>query len=265
MPKFQLTHKKDEFDKRDSIFPLMTVGHVEVSLKDQLGPVRDQGSMGSCTGNASGGFFDWLFNTQGKYFPTPVPTGDMFSALNIYANERIMDGTFPNDVGSDSRSAFRVLSRLGACLNSQMPYDQSLAAEAPNATQITEAKNYKIGAYHRILWDAKLEGFRSVLASGYCRIIGIPVYQGIESDECAETGNLPMPKRTDTPIGGHELLVFGASDRLQVEFVRNSWGASWGQQGNLNIPYGYYDIVGGNDVLDSWTAHMGKPWKKKVA
>lgn len=235
------------------------------SMLSQLGPVRDQGDSGSCTGNASGGFFDSLYNQQTKYFRTPVPVNDYFSATFIYAEERVYDGSFPQDAGSDSRSAMQVLNKKGACLNSQMPMIASQAAQEitvmPTPLQVIQAEPYKIGAYHRVLLDDELQGFRGCLASGYCRIIGIPVYEGIQSNECAETGLLPIPASTDTPIGGHELLVYGYDDTQQVELVRNSWGIGWGLMGNLKIPYGYYAAVGGNDQMDSWVGHMGKPWK----
>lgn len=263
--KRQLTHKKDEFDKRDHIMApaARTVAGIEVNLLTVLGPVRDQGQAGSCTGQASAGFGDALYNQQSKYFTGIVPAGEYFSALMIYAEERISDGTFPRDLGSDSRSAMRVLNRTGMCLNSAMVYDDHAINVVPNKEALSQASRYRIGAYHRVLLDETLETFRSCLQSGYCRIIGIPVYKGIESDECADTGMLPIPKSTDTPIGGHEMLVFGCSDRLQTDFVRNSWGTSWGVGGNLHIPYAYYQAVGGNDTLDSWTGHMGKPWIPK--
>lgn len=262
--KRQLTHRKDTFDKRDHIMaPAKISASLAVNMLSQLGPVRDQGQAGSCTGNASGGFADALYNQQSKYFSSVVPQGEYFSALMIYAEERIADGTFPQDEGSDSRSAMRVLNRQGACLNSQMPYNDQEMSLVPDDAQLAQAMQYRIGAYHRVLLDTNLQSFRSCLQSGYCRIIGIPVYEGIQSDECAETGNLPIPSKTDTPIGGHELLVYGCDDNNQVELVRNSWGSSWGVSGNLFIPYAYYDAVGGNDTLDSWTGHMGKPWIPK--
>lgn len=266
MVKRLLLHNKDKFDKRDHILPMLFPtpprGSITtISMMQFLGPVRDQGQAGSCTGQASAGFLDWLYKMQTKYFVGRMAPTDMFSALQIYAEERINNGDFPADNGSDSRTAFRVLNQLGACLNSVMPYSDTQIALVPNTQACANAATFKIGAYHRVLLDDNLQSFRGCLASGYCRIIGIPVYEGIDSDECATTGMLPIPKTTDTPIGGHELLVYGYDDTKQVELVRNSWGTNWGLGGNLTIPYAYYSAVGGNDAMDSWTAHMGKPWK----
>lgn len=260
-----LNHKKDSYDPRDRVFPPIRISNQAsmVSMLNDLGPQRDQKMAGSCTGQASGGFFDSLYKQQTKYFNIAIKADDMFSALFIYAEERIMDGTFPEDAGSESRTAMRILSKYGACLDSQMPYSDQLIKERPTTTAVQMAALAKIGAYHRVLYDDGCVSFRGCLASGYCRIIGIPVYQGIYSDEMNATGVLPIPASGDTPIGGHELLVYGYNDEEQVELVRNSWGSSWGLNGNLKIPYKYYEAVGGNETMDSWTAHMGKPWIAK--
>lgn len=257
--------RKDKYDKRDHMMMAPRRGVVPIpsyyNMLGSLGPVRDQGGAGSCTGNAAGGLADFLYVLFSKYFGGIVPSTDFFSALFIYAVERVKNGDFPQDAGSDSRTACQVLNQIGACLNSQMPYVDTEINILPSPVQTADAGAFKIGAYHRVLLDDNLQAFRSCLASGYCRIIGIPVYQGIQSDECATTGMLPIPASTDTPIGGHELLVYGYDDNKKVELVRNSWGPNWGVKGNLMIPYAYYAAVGGNDQLDSWTMHMGKSWK----
>lgn len=256
--------RKDTFDRRDNLAaPSGSPLPATVDLTAKLGPVRDQGQAGSCTGQAGAGFMDWLYNTFTAYFPDKLPTSPEFSALFLYAEERIRNGDFPQDAGSDSRTLMQVLNQIGICLNSTDPYADTLITQLPNDPQITAAASFKIGAYHRVLFESGLLTARSVLASGYCRVIGIPVYQAIQSDEVAHTGYLPIPSAGQTPIGGHEMLVYGYDDRIGMEKVRNSWGTTWGMLGNLYIPYGYYAAVGGNDTCDSWVGHMGKPWKLK--
>jgi hypothetical protein len=256
---------KDSFDVRDhlamrSLAPIPAV----VSMKSSLGPVRDQGSSGSCTGQSGAGWLDWLYTAFTAAFPTKVPGTVEFSALFLYAQERLKNGTFPADSGSDSRTLFQVLNQIGLCLDSADPFVDTAISAMPTAAMDADAAPFKIGAYHRVLFDDGLATAKSVLASGYCRTIGIPVYQAIQSDEVAETGILPIPGRNETPIGGHELLVYGYDDTKGWELVRNSWGSAWGIAGDLMIPYGYYDAVGGNDTCDSWVGHMGQPWVPKT-
>jgi len=252
--------RKDPFDKRDhlamrSAAPLPT----HVDLSGNLGPVRDQGNSGSCTGQAGAGFMDWLYNTMQPYFPKKVSPVE-FSALFLYARERLANGDFPADNGSDSRTLMWVLNSQGICPNSADPFADTAIGQMPTSAMGTAAKPFMIGAYHRVLFDAELATSRSVLASGYCHVIGIPVYAALESEEVAETGILPIPGSQETAIGGHELLVYGYDDDAQVHLVRNSWGTDWGLSGNLKIPYGYYAAAGGNDFADAWVGHLGRPW-----
>lgn len=259
--------RKDQRDPRDHL-AMRSIASLpaSVDLSAKLGSVRDQGSAGSCTGQAGAGFMDWLYRTFTRYWPQSVGGAGgpiEFAALFLYAEERIKNGDFPADDGSDSRTMMQVLNQIGICLDSQDSYSDTLIGQMPTPTQVALAKTSRIGAYHRVLFDEGLATARSVLASGYCRVIGIPVYQAIESDEVAETGILPIPSATESPIGGHELLVYGYDDAAQVELARNSWGADWGLQGNLRIPYGYYAAAGGNDTCDSWVGHLGRPWGRR--
>lgn len=247
--------RKDAYDARDhhamrSLAPLPSA----VNLSQYLGAVKDQGQMGSCTGNAGAGFLTTLFKAQQK-------SAYEFSALFLYAEERIKNGTFPEDSGSDSRTLMQVLNQYGCCLEQVDPYSDTAAADRPTDNMINAAARFKIGAYHRVLLGDSLATLKSVLASGYCVVIGVPVYQALESEQVLDTGVLPIPGPGETSIGGHEMLVYGYDDAQGVQLVRNSWGASWGKGGNLTMPYGYYDAVGGDAYCDSWVGHFGAPWK----
>jgi hypothetical protein len=265
-PVFNL--RKDPFDERDHLaapasdFALPRA----ISLISQLGPVANQGGLGACTGEAGSGFLAWLYNAFTKYFPVQLHDPPQFSALFLYAEERIRNGTFPQDAGSDSRTLMQILNQIGTCIESRDPYSDQNGGVAPTEEMIKDAYPFRIGAYHRILCDAGMATAKSVLASGYCRVIGIPVYQAIQSDEVAETGMLPVPGPRESPVGGHEMLVYGFDDTIKIglslgaDLVRNSWDIDWGIQGNLRIPYDYYAAVGGNDACDSWVGHLGRPW-----
>lgn len=253
--------RKDERDDRDhiAIRSLATLPNL-VTMEINLGPVRNQGDAGSCTGQAGGGLLDWLYRSQYEYFGNPGLYNPEFSALFLYAEERVKNGTFPSDSGSDSRTCMQVLNQLGACLNILDPYSDTAIAEMPTQAMVAAALPFRIGAYHRVLLGDGGLTAKSVLASKYCHILGIPVYQAIESDEVAETGIVPVPTAGQTPIGGHELLVYGYSEKQESFLVRNSWGADWGLKGNLLLPFGYYAAAGGDTMCDAWVGHMGRPW-----
>jgi len=214
----------------------------------------------------------WLYRSFEQYFHTKVSGPVQFSALFLYAMERQLGGTFPHDSGSDSRTLMKVLNQIGICLEADNPYNQHATAAKPTDAMIAAAGKYRIGAYHRVPFDEGMATAKSVLISGYCRVIGIPVFKAFESDEVAETGMVPVPGPRETPIGGHEMMSFGFDDRVRIgssigaEMVRNSWSEQWGIRGNLFIPYDYYSAVGGDETCDSWVGHLGRPWKpSKIA
>jgi|SRR6185369_6848370 len=256
--------KKDVEDKRDHL-ALRSLRKLpaSINLLSKLGPVRDQGQSGSCTGQAGAGFMDWLYREFAQYFPIKDLSDPFFSALFLYAEERMKDGSFPADDGSDSRTIFRVLNQIGICLDSINPFSDTLITSPPSDEMILNGESFKIGAYHRILIDQGMYTMKSVLASGYCCTIGVPVYQAIEGEKVAKDGMLPIPHPNESPVGGHEMLVYGYDDRLKKGAfkVRNSWGDKWGLSGNLLIPYDYFKAAGGNDTCDGWVGHLGAPWK----
>lgn len=260
---------KDSFDARDHYaMPSTQTLPLTYSNAEFLGPVKDQGQAGSCTGNAGAGCRETLYRQFLKYekFNT-IPVGNFqLSALFLYAMERILDGDFSQDAGSDSRTLMKVLAKNGCCLESQDPYSDKNIFVMPTATQVAEAIDYSNISYHRI---PDLNTAKSVIASGYSFVIGMPVYNGLESQECASTGNLPLPAANEQPIGGHEVLIYGYDDTWPnldgskgAFLVRNSWGSDWGVNGNFYLPYSYFTIVG-LDNFDLWVMHLGKPWPTK--
>jgi C1A family cysteine protease len=50
---------------------------------------------------------------------------------------------------------------------------------------------------------------------------------------------MPMPKPTESVLGGHAVLCVGYDDARQMFIVRNSWGEGWGDKGYFYMPYAY--------------------------
>src|SRR5271154_657010 len=80
----------------------------KVDLSVDCGPVRDQGSMGSCTAFASTGMLEFLFR---KWRGLAYELSPLFQ----YYNERKMDGTYPEDAGSTGRTAVKCINQFGVC------------------------------------------------------------------------------------------------------------------------------------------------------
>jgi C1A family cysteine protease len=251
--------RKDVVDTRDHLAaPAGIVLPSNISMLPYLGPVKDQGQLGSCTAHAGTGIREFLYRCFYDWeMDTPVKTSDFrLSPLFLYAIERELEDDFAEDGGAQSRTIYQALAASGCCLESQDAYVEGNVYTKPTPEQLTEAFIFRHISYHRAL---TLDILKSVLASGYCATIGIPVFSSFESDETAATGNVIVPGATESSIGGHEMLAYGYSDAKQALLVRNSWGAAWGDSGNCYIPYAYFTgILAGE--CDFWTAHLGKPW-----
>lgn len=91
---------------------------------------------------------------------------------------------------------------------------------------------------------------KACLASGSPFLFGFSVYESFESDQVAQTGIVPMPGGNEALLGGHAVVACGYDDARQVFYARNSWGALWGDEGYMYIPYAY--LLDRNLAADFW-------------
>lgn len=244
-PKRKYGFKPDSLDIRDYMYSTMAKKPVvvpkSVDLRPLMPPVFDQGSIGSCTGNAICGHLVFLEKKARN-------DSTLLSRLFIYYNERVMEGTVNEDAGALIRDGIKSVGDKGVCAESLMPYDVTKFTNPPSLAAITEAKTRKISSYHRI---NTLNEMKQCLAEGYPFVFGFSVYEGFESPVVALTGILNMPHPAERVIGGHAVLCVGYDDDNQRIIVRNSWGADWGQAGYFTMPYSY--ITNKDLASDMWT------------
>lgn len=250
---------KDTLDVRDHLAappPPDRVLPPSVDLSFWLGPVKDQGQLGACTGFAFSGLREFLFRKFTAYERNKAlpAIAAIFSPLFQYYQERVVEGDIDQDGGAQSRTGLQVLANTGICPETADPYDPARFEIAPSQDAVTQALQYRIGAYHRVV---DLNTLRSVLASGYAASLAFLVYASFESAVVAQTGIVPLPAEGETCLGGHETLVYGYDDARRIVKVRNSWGEGWGLAGNFELPYDYFT---GTLVMDMWTGHLGLPW-----
>jgi C1A family cysteine protease len=224
---------KSKFDARDIKYDAATPVEIPpvVDLSGKCTPVFDQGELGSCTGNAIVGALEYQENIQSE---TPVHLSRLF----VYYNERLLEGDTDQDAGAEIRDGIKTLLLYGACDDALWPYDVSKFTEKPSLEAYTDGLKHKALQYQSV--DQTQDALTHALASGHPVVIGITVYDSLESDEAAATGTVPMPDtQAEQCLGGHAVLLVGYDLEKRLWKVRNSWGPDWGDKGYFTLPFDY--------------------------
>jgi C1A family cysteine protease len=217
----------------------------KVDLTANCPPVYDQGELGSCTGNAIAGAYEFELMKQNATVFTP-------SRLFIYYNERVIENTVNTDSGAQIRDGMNTVNNMGVCAESDWPYVITEFTQKPYATCYSNALQNIVTSFHSVAQD--LDQMRGCLADGYPIVIGFTVYDAFEGQVVAQTGILNLPQPTEKVVGGHAVLVVGYDDSQSRFIVRNSWGADWGMAGYYTMPYEY--LTDPNMSSDFWTIRL---------
>lgn len=205
---------------------------VAYTLRDRMPPVLDQGHLGSCTANAIANAMRYCEKKEAK--PDVAR-----SRLFIYFNERKMEGTVGSDSGAQIRCGIKTINRTGACPESEWPYDVSKFTECPPEKAYKDAKGCRALKYMRVRQD--LASIKHALISDYPVIFGFKVFSSMETEAVKSSGDIPLPdpKKGDTLLGGHCILIVGYREKDKRFLIQNSWGEDWGDAGFGTIPYDY--------------------------
>ena len=219
-----------------------------VDLRSTCPAVYNQDKLGSCTANAIAAAYEYdeiKQNEKDVFIP---------SRLFIYYNERKIEGSIDTDSGAEIRDGIKSISVDGVCSEDMWKYDITKFTECPTQECYDDAKNHKSIEYKRVVQS--LEQLKQCLIEGFPFIFGFNVYSSFETQEVADTGNMPMPKEGEELLGGHAVCAVGYDDNRRVFIVRNSWGDSWGDKGYFYMPYAF--ITNTSQCSDFWTVRKIK-------
>lgn len=216
------------------------------------GPIKDQGSLGACTGFGASSCQEFLIKKYGKI--ADGADAPVFSPLFVYYKEREREGDIYSDSGAQIRTAAEVLIQDGICFESEDPYQPFKFMDAPTEAQILQAAKWRGGAYHRLL---DIGDMRGCIASGYPFLLGFTVYEGFE--DLGSDGLMKMPKPKERALGGHCVLAgLGYDDSKGTITCQNSWGLGWGRGGMFDMPY---EFISNSDLtFDALVVHLGHAW-----
>lgn len=226
--KYELQWKPDKLDTRDYKYAVTNrVSANTVDLRSYCSPIENQGSLGSCTGQAIAGAIELLNKRNGR--PTDV------SRLFIYYYERLILGTVNYDSGAYIRDGIKVTNHYGASLERYWPYNISKFRQEPVNEAKKDALKRKVTRYERV---TDFNGCIDALSNGYPVVMGFYVYNSFMSSTVAKTGNMPYPNiNRERLLGGHAVLIVGYDKTRNVFIVRNSWGTNWGDRGYFYMPF----------------------------
>lgn len=232
--------KRQLMDHRDFKYALIKPQGVvlpsSVDLSGKCGTPFNQGQLGSCTANALAGAMDF------------IRQGLIASRLFIYYNERVIEDTVSYDAGANLRDGIKSLASQGVCRETLWAYDVfKFAVKPPQACYDLALKDV-IKSYHAL---DTLDDMKSCLAEGFPFVFGFTVYPEMESADVARNGIVPMPKKGESPLGGHAVMAVGYDDETNLFKIMNSWGPLWGKAGFFFLPYDY--LSNPNLASDLWT------------
>ena len=221
-------------------------------IKD-LTPVGDQGSEGSCTGNAG----DNVYKIRDAMVNGTFVNG---SRQQIYQCALAHDGNPLQDVGSSLSTIAYILQNIGVAPESEFPYTGGMEGAVP-ANVLADAKKHE--ATQELRLDAADESTtianvkaaiapNAVIQSSYPVMFGFNVPESFFNT--GADGNMPAP--SGGIAGGHANVFIGYDDNHTGNYdgskgafyVKNSWGTGWGANGYWWMPYNFFldtdDAVG---------------------
>lgn len=222
--------------------------------------VFDQGQEGSCTANAA---VQAMMMTMTIERHAQVTLSRNF----LYFNTRLIEADTQFDNGAYPRDAMQSAATTGIVTEDLWPYGPKTLFTQPDASLYSVSGKHRIQEYLAVAQS--LTQMQQCLADGYPFTVGFSVYDSFESNEVANSGNVPMPNlETESLLGGHDVVVIGYNNGPDQHFTdgrvwpkntflcQNSWG-EWGMvamAGCFSIPYDY--LTNPSLASDNWTIRL---------
>lgn len=254
--------KKDPNDKRDFLLAenpevkmktaMVYKAATSVDHTNYMSSVKYQGRLGSCVAFAAAAMKEWQEQKEhmeeianGKNYKRKDSTYNL-SEQWIYWNCKKID-PWPNEEGTNIRSAMKVLQKIGVPVESGWPYtDDPINIGEPEKWAHLVARWAKIGSYWRV---QNIDELKEALLDGPV-VIGLLIFEEFYTWKEDGKSYISLPKRPDICYGGHAVCAVGFNDNTQLIKIKNSWSFLWGDRGYGYLPYNYIKKY----MSDAWAA-----------
>lgn len=221
----------------------------KIDLRDKLGAVYNQSSIGACSANALSAAFYAADNSM------------VGSRLFLYYNERALDligaantdikdvEELIDDTGATLSSGVKALSVFGICDEESYPYDVAKFSSRPSLALYAQALKHRVLVSQQL--SQNLYSIKACLSSGTPVVFGFDVHESFMSESTAKSGIVIDPPEKEQIVGAHAVVLCGYDDTVDPKhfIVRNSWGDQWGDKGYC---YMSQNFVMTNNCTDFW-------------
>jgi hypothetical protein len=251
-------------DSRDYIIKAVDVvepvGYCDLSV--HCTGVKNQGLLSSSTAFAAIAALEYLHK---RFSVSQDEEEKLFSERFTYYATRVnILKWVPDDSGAYIRDTIKSLVKYGSCLSKTFTYNSDCRI-SPSTSAYKEAAGYQVLSYAKFDSGTKstddkqnlLNVLKVTMDSGLPIITGFKCYSNIQN-----AVNGVIPKQNGQLIGGHAVLLVGYNDETRLFKFKNSWGASWGDNGYGYLSYDYY-LAG--DMFDMWAIQQAEIDDSKIA
>ncbi len=201
-------------------------------------PIADQGYQElTCTPFAS----VYAARSIEQYYRTAASSysnsTNIFSVKYVYNQTKI---TADCNAGTSITLTLDLMKTIGVCTNQTMPYVDGDCATMPTAAQNTEAANFKIGSYSKML-NTDQTAIKTMIYQKHPVIFSAVMDNSFTNagpgfiwSSYSGSGALP-----------HCMIICGYDDAKQAYKVMSSWGTTWGDAGFSWINYDFFSVKTG--------------------